>query len=74
MEFDYSELIGKIIAKFGSRKNFAAAWGKSENIVSEKLNNKTRFTTTDIVEICSPELLGIPQEEISTYFFTPKVQ
>ena len=74
MEFDYSKLIGRIIEKFGSRKAFAAACGKSENAISQKLNNKMTITTDDIVEWSKPELLDISPNEYHEYFFKPKVQ
>lgn len=74
MEFDFSKLLGRIVEKFGTRSNFAAAWGKSESILSYKLNNKTQFTMEDIFEITQPNLLDISPGEIGVYFFTPKVR
>ena len=74
MEFDYSKLLGRIVEKFGTRSNFATAWGKSESVLSYKLNNKTQFTMEDIFEIIQPQLLDIPPSEIGVYFFTPKVR
>jgi hypothetical protein len=72
--FDYNKLIGRIIEKFGSRRAFAAAYGISENAMSQKLSNKMAITTEDILEWIKPEFLDIPNEEIGLYFFTRKVQ
>ena len=69
--FDYSKLRGKIIEKYGSQNVFAAKYGVSVNSLSRKMNNKTRFTSDDIVRIS--ELLEIPKERVGEYFFTPKV-
>lgn len=72
--FDYSKLIGRIIEKFGSRRNFAEAIELSENSMSQKLSGKMKITTDDIKQWCKPEFLDIPCNEIGVYFFTPKVQ
>lgn len=74
MEFDFCKLLGRIVEKFGTRSNFATAWGKSESVLSYKLNNKTPFTMEDIYEVIQPNLLDIPPGEIGVYFFTPKVR
>ena len=74
MGFDYSKLIGRIIEKFGSRKAFASACGKSENTISQKLNNKMAITVDDIQEWSAPELLDIQPIEYHEYFFKEKVQ
>lgn len=71
MAFDYSKLNGKIIEKYGSRREFAKAFGVSLQTISQKLNNKVRFSSDDMVK--ASELLGFPPEEISSYFFVPKV-
>lgn len=71
MAFDFSKLKGRIVEKFGSQTAFVAEFGVSENIFSQKMNNKVRFTSNDIVKIVA--MLDIPQDEIGTYFFTKKV-
>ena len=71
MAFDFSKLKGRIVEKFGSQTAFVAEFGVSENIFSQKMNNKVRFTSNDIVKIV--DMLDIPQSEIGTYFFTKKV-
>ena len=74
MKFDYSKLLGRIIEKFGSQRNFAKALGRAENTISKKLNNQMTITTDDIKEWTKPELLDIEQCKIGVYFFAPKVQ
>lgn len=71
MSFDYSKLKGKIVEKYDTQINFAKEYGVSENTLSQKLNNKMRFTSDDIIKIC--EMLSIPKEEVGQYFFTQKV-
>lgn len=74
MPFDYSDLIGRIIAKFKTRKAFAKAVGFSENTISQKLSGKMAITTDDIVKWSSPEFLDIANSDIPEYFFKEKVQ
>lgn len=71
MQFNYSKLLGRI-REFGlTQKAVAAKIGISSATFSLKLNNKARFTTSEIDAIC--RLLDIPKEEIGAYFFTAKV-
>lgn len=72
MEFDYSALLGKIVEKFGTRRNFALAIGLSERSLSLKLNNKVSWKDIEIMK--SIELLEIDKENISLFFLKPKVQ
>ena len=71
--FDFSELCGRIVARYGNYAKFADAIGMSRAQLSERLNNKRPFKPEEIVEICSPEILNILDTEIGRYFFTPKV-
>lgn len=71
MEFDFRELTGQIVAKYGSRAAFAEELGISKGTLSNKLNNKSTFSPTEIRLSC--ELLSIEPESIGAYFFTPKV-
>lgn len=71
MAFSYSKLRGKIVEKYGSQCNFAEAFGISENSLSLKMNNKSRFTSDDIIKIT--EMLDISKEEVGEYFFTLEV-
>lgn len=70
--FDYSDLIGKIITKFKSRKVFAEQMHMDYGNLTKKLNGKMYWTTTDIYKACV--LLNIDLSEVSRYFFTLKVE
>lgn len=69
--FDFSELRGRIVARFGSCEAFAKAIDLSKAQLSDRLNNKVPFKPSEIPLIC--KLLDIAKEEIGRYFFTPKV-
>lgn len=71
MAFDYSELTGLIVAKYGSRKGYAKAAGMSPSSLSDKLRGKTPWNTEEIAT--AQNLCGFPPEAIVRYFFTPKV-
>lgn len=71
MEFDFRKLKARMIEKYGSQTAFVKEFGCSENVFSQKMNNKVRFTTTDIRRIA--ELLEIETGDIGLYFFTLKV-
>ena len=70
MGFSYNKLEGRIVEKFGSRRAFAEAVGKTENSISRKLNHKQSITTADIIKWSAPEFLDIPSAELHEYFFT----
>lgn len=70
MGFNYSKLEGRIVEKFGSRRAFAKADGRSENTISRKLNHKQAITSDDIVKWSAEEFLDIQPAEIHEYFFT----
>lgn len=72
MSFDYRKLLGKIVEVMGSQASFAKAMGISERSMSLKLNSKVPFKQSEICK--AVELLGIPEDEIALYFFTPMVQ
>jgi histidinol-phosphatase (PHP family) len=65
---NYSKLEGRIVERFGNRKNFAAALGISTNSMSRKLRGKQAFSRKDILK--SAELLGIAVDELGEYFST----
>lgn len=71
-EFDYSKLKGLIVEKYGSQSEFAMVLGISENQLSKNMTNRKRFSINTIDR--SIELLEIPYENVSQYFFTPKVR
>ena len=68
--FDYSKLRGRIREKFKTESAFGEAMGLSHNSLSKKLNGYVQFTQNEIDKVIM--LLEIPDDEISTYFFTPK--
>lgn len=72
MSFDYSKLLGKIVEVYGTQQKFSDAMNLSERSISLKLNGKTGWKQSEIVQ--ASNLLGIPAELISQYFFAQKVQ
>lgn len=72
MIFEYNKLRGKIIEVFGTQASFAKNMGWSERTLSLKLNGERSWKQVDICK--ATELLHLSKEDISTYFFTPKVQ
>lgn len=72
MTFDFSKLSGKIVEEYGTQYNFAKAMNISEHTLSQKLNNKVPWKTTEIAKAVS--LLNLPHSDIPNYFFTNLVQ
>ena len=72
IEYDYSKLYGKIREKEKSNAVFSSKLGISERTLSLKLNNKVDFRQNEITKAC--DILEIPVEEISQYFFAYKTQ
>jgi hypothetical protein len=70
--FDYSELIGKIISKFKTRKAFAEKMNMDYGSLIHKLNGKYYWFSIDIYRACC--LLDIDLNDIPKYFFTQKVE
>lgn len=66
----YSNLRGRIVAKYGTQGAFATAMGWRESLLSAKLNNKSEWTFTEVMKACN--LLDIPLTEAHEYFFCPK--
>lgn len=71
MEFDYSELSGRITTKFKTKKRYAKAAKMPASTLSMKLNNKTPWTVPEMYTAI--QLLDIPPEKLGKYFFTLKV-
>ena len=69
--YDYSKLRGRIVEKYGTMSRFAEELGLSLVAVSNKMNNKTGFTRTDIEKWAN--LLDIPGFEYDAYFFAHAV-
>lgn len=64
----YAKLRGAIREKFRTQGNFARAMNMHSTTLSKKLSEQTEWTRQEIERAC--ELLGIPGEELHTYFFT----
>lgn len=71
--FDFNELRGRIVARFGNYTNFAQKINLSPAQLSERLKNKRRFKPEEIYDMCAPDVLDIPDTEIGKYFFKLKV-
>lgn len=71
MAFDFRKLRGKIVEKYGTISAFAQAYGVSKNTFSKKLNNQVKFSADDVIKIVN--MLEVPENEISEYFFKQKV-
>lgn len=67
MAFDFSDLRGRITARYKKQGAFAAAMGLSESALSERLNNGVAFRADEIK--LAAKLLEIPDDEINKYFF-----
>ena len=67
-QYEYRKLIGRIIEKYGTRKEFAKEVGLSENSMSLKLNGKTGFSRDDMIQW--GKLQDIDVAEFGSYFFT----
>lgn len=68
----YAKLRGKIREVFGTQEAFAEAVGMSTVSVSQRLNNKLEWKTSEIVKAC--QVLGIPLDKAAEYFFTKEVK
>ena len=71
--FDFSELRGLMIAKFGTCAACAAAVGMSRSQMSDRLTGKRNFQLEEIYALCDPSVLDIQDTDIGRYFLTPKV-
>lgn len=67
MAFDFSDLRGRIIARYKTQAAFAAAMGLAESALSARLCNSIMFKADEIKR--AAELLEIPDAEINHYFF-----
>ena len=68
---DYRKLRGKITEVYDIHAAFAEALDIDPATLSAKLNNKSEWTTNEIVKAC--DLLNIPLVDAHLYFFTLKV-
>lgn len=72
MAFNYDKLRGRIIEIFGTQYRFAKEMGWSERTLSLKMNGSRPWKQPDICKAI--KLLKLKEEDIPSYFFTPKVQ
>lgn len=72
--FDYSKLSGRIKEKQKTREELRKITGIPSSTLSTKTNNSKGNSYFSPVEIYGLSVaLDIPNSEIGTYFFTPKV-
>lgn len=72
MAFNYDKLRGRIVEIFGTQYKFAKEMGWSERTMSLKMNGSRSWKQPDICKAI--KLLKLKEEDIPSYFFTPKVQ
>lgn len=72
MAFNYDKLRGRIVEIFGTQYKFAKEMGWSERTLSLKMNGSRSWKQPDICKAI--KLLKLKEEDIPSYFFTPKVQ
>ncbi len=72
MEFSYNKLRGKIKEKFGTQGRFADALNISNATLSQKLNNATEFTQTEM--LTAMHVLGEDLSSVDEYFFSQEVR
>ncbi len=72
MAYDYSKLMGRVIEKFGTQANFAAAMGLSERTISLKINSHVPWKDFEMERAL--KLLDVKPSQITEYFFRKKVQ
>ena len=68
MSFNYDKLRGKIIECYGTIEKFSQELGVTPTTVGRKLSGKGGWTQDEIIKSC--ELLTIPVNDLSAYFFT----
>lgn len=72
MRFDYSKLRGRARECGVTQEYLASVSGMKGTTYSQKVNNNSDFTQSEILCIC--KALNIPPEQIHSYFFTSEVQ
>lgn len=68
LRYDFSRLRRLIVELYGSVPAFAVDMGLSARTVAEKLSNRSYWKLTEIMLAC--DLLGIPDREVDTYFYS----
>jgi hypothetical protein len=70
--FNLIKLEGKIISVFGSLEVFANISGIRTKKLQSKLKSTQEFSLSEMQRIV--QILGIPVEEVSSYFFELKAE
>lgn len=71
VKFDYLDLFKKIRGEYGSVTAFAEKMGVKPVTIRKKLRNQSYWKNNEIY--MAMDLLQIPAEEMTRYFFTMKV-
>lgn len=71
IRLDTSKLRGKIFERYKTLKDFANDLGLNKATTCNKVDGKTQWKATEIYQ--ATQILGISQNEIGMYFFTPLV-
>lgn len=69
--FNYSKLFGLMAEKKYTQRALAQTLDISENAFTNKIKGRSTFNSIEIATICN--ILGIPNTQIGTYFFTKEV-
>lgn len=68
MEFNHSKLLGRIRERGYTQERLAKEICMNVGTLSQKLKNRSHFTTEEMNSIC--KLLDISSDEIGIYFFS----
>ena len=71
MAYQTDKLKARIAEKFGTQKAFAQAIGASRSAVCRYLKEGHDWRGSTLIKAI--RVLEIPQEEVDSYFFVPKV-
>lgn len=71
MKWNYQKLRGKIKEVCRTQDVFSEKLGIGRVSLSQRLNNQLEFTQEEMYKACN--ILSIPMEDISDYFFTLEV-
>ena len=74
MEYDFDKVRGRIREKLGSEAKFAEKLGISTASLSSKFNNRSDFSSSEILRATDEDVLDIAVEEIGEYFFKKKLE
>lgn len=68
MQYDYSELLGRMKAKKITQEELARLIHLNPSTLNQKLNNKSEFSQNEMRVIL--KILEEPIDNVSSYFFT----